>query len=182
MSIGFRKSLFGYNQDDVIEYVKKLHSSFAEKEADFKAQISDLDKKIISLTENEKRLENEKASLNAELNEFTVKQAEMERLSENIGKLYLVAQTNAKTVMTNAEESSRLTREETTKNISAIEETHFALDNLRKSINETAQNFTNEISELIKSLEEAKSRISDDAKISENKSEEFAALLEAVSK
>ncbi len=182
MSIGFRKSLLGYNPDDVIEYVRKLHASFSEKEAEFKAQISDLDEKINALTKKEITLEAEKNELNSKLTEFEGKRAEMERLSENIGKLYLVAQTNAKTIMSNAEKNSKVAYEETAKNVSAIEETHQALDSLRNSINETAQNFTNEISALMGSLEAAKAKLSDDAEINEIKAEEFSALLEAVSK
>ena len=127
MAIGFRKSLFGYNQDDVIEYIKKLHNNFKDKEQTFKDDISALEEKINALVENEEKLNQENHELNAKLDEFNAKKAEMERLSENIGKLYLVANTNAKTIMSNAEESSRLAESEINKNVSAIEETHAAL-------------------------------------------------------
>lgn len=106
----------------------------------------------------------------------------MERLSENIGKLYLVANTNAKTIMSNAEESSKLAESEINKNVSAIEETHIALNSLRDSINETAKNFNDEISALIESLENTKGKISNSTLENENASNEFAALLETVSK
>ena len=182
MAIGFRKSLFGYNQDDVIEYVKKLHNNFKEKEQTFKADINALEDKINNLLENEVKLNAEKAELTSKLNEFTAKQAEMERLSENIGKLYLVANTNAKTIMSNAEESSKLAESEINKNVSAIEETHVALNSLRDSINETAKNFNDEISALIESLENTKGKISNSTLENENASNEFAALLETVSK
>ena len=32
MAIGFRKSLFGFNCDEVLEYVQKTHKAFTEKE------------------------------------------------------------------------------------------------------------------------------------------------------
>ena len=182
MAIGFRKSLFGYNQDDVIEYVKKLHNNFKEKEQTFKADINALEDKINNLLENEVKLNAEKAELTSKLNEFTAKQAEMERLSENIGKLYLVANTNAKTIMANAEANSKLAEDEVSKNVSAIEETHTALNDLRSSINETAQSFTNEITALIESLEGAKSKISKGDNENSVASQEFASLLETVSK
>lgn len=180
MSTGFRKSLFGFNQNDVIEYVKKLHTSFSEKEADFKKQISDLDGKISSLLSQQEKLIVEKTQLNSKLEEFEAKRAEMERLSENIGKLYLVAQTNAKTIMTNAEENSKKTDEEIARNISAIEETHTALENLKKSITETAENYSKEVINLIQSLEETKDKLSADSKENEVASNQFSALLEAV--
>ena len=31
MSVGFRKSLFGFNCDDVAAYIQKMHKSFAKK-------------------------------------------------------------------------------------------------------------------------------------------------------
>ncbi len=173
MSIGFRKSLFGFNQNDVIEYVKKLHSNFSEKEAEFKNQIS-------SLKATAEKLEREKAELNCKLAEYEAKKAEMERLSENIGKLYLVAQTNAKTIMSNAEENSKIANEEIIRNVSAIEETHFALDSLRKSITETSENFTKEVSALMQSLQDTKSKISKDAEENNVAIEQFASLLKTV--
>ena len=182
MAIGFRKSLFGYNQDDVIEYIKKLHSNFKDKEQTFKDDIAALEEKVNALVENEEKLLEENRELNLKLDEFNSKKAEMERLSENIGKLYLVANTNAKTIMSNAEESSKLAETEISKNVSAIEETHIALNSLRDSITETAQSYTNEKSALIESLEATKGKISNSALENENASNEFAALLETVSK
>ena len=130
MSVGFRKSLFGYNQDDVIEYVKKLHNNFSLKEDSFKKQLADLENKINSLNKDLAVLESEKSELNAKLSEYNAKKSEMDRLSENIGKLYMVSQANAKTIMANAEENSKIANMDIEKNVSAIEETHKALEGL----------------------------------------------------
>ena len=43
MAVGFRKSLFGFNCDDVMKYIEKTHKSFAQKEATLKEQAEDLD-------------------------------------------------------------------------------------------------------------------------------------------
>lgn len=182
MSVGFRKSLFGYNQDDVIEYVKKLHNNFSLKEDSFKKQLADLENKINSLNKDLAVLENEKASLSEKLSEYNAKKSEMDRLSENIGKLYMVSQANAKTIMANAEENSKIANMEIEKNVSAIEETHKALEGLKQSINETSQNFTKEVESLMRSLEEAKEKFSADNIKNGEVSEEFTALLEVVSK
>ena len=182
MSVGFRKSLFGYNQDDVIEYVKKLHNNFSLKEETFKKQLADLESKINGLNKDLEVLENEKKELNEKLSEYNTKKAEMDRLSENIGKLYLVSKANAKTIMANAEENSRIAGMEVEKNISAIEETHKALESLKQSINETSQNFTKEVESLMHSLEEAKEKFSADNVKNDKASDEFTALLEVVSK
>ena len=182
MSVGFRKSLFGYNQDDVIEYVKKLHNNFSLKEDSFKKQLADLENKINSLNKDLAVLENEKASLSEKLSEYNAKKSEMDRLSENIGKLYMVSQANAKTIMANAEENSKIANMEIEKNVSAIEETHKALEGLKQSINETSQIFTKEVVSLMRSLEEAKEKFSADNIKNGEVSEEFTALLEVVSK
>ena len=182
MSVGFRKSLFGYNQDDVIEYVKKLHNNFSLNEDSFKKQLADLENKINSLNKDLAVLENEKASLSEKLSEYNAKKSEMDRLSENIGKLYMVSQANAKTIMANAEENSKIANMEIEKNVSAIEETHKALEGLKQSINETSQNFTKEVESLMRSLEEAKEKFSADNIKNGEVSEEFTALLEVVSK
>lgn len=182
MSVGFRKSLFGYNQDDVIEYVKKLHNNFSLKEDSFKKQLADLENKINSLNKDLEVLENEKASLSEKLSEYNAKKSEMDRLSENIGKLYMVSQANAKTIIANAEENSKIANMEIEKNVSAIEETHKALEGLKQSINETSQNFTKEVESLMRSLEEAKEKFSADNIKNGEVSEEFTALLEVVSK
>ena len=182
MSVGFRKSLFGYNQDDVIEYVKKLHNNFSLKEDSFKKQLADLENKINSLNKDLEVLESEKSELNAKLSEYNTKKSEMDRLSENIGKLYMVSQANAKTIMANAEENSKIANMEIEKNVSAIEKTHKALEGLKQSINETSQNFTKEVESLMRSLEEAKEKFSADNIKNGEVSEEFTALLEVVSK
>ncbi len=180
MSIGFRKSLLGFNQNDVIEYVKKLHDTFNNKEADLKKQISDLEGTVGSLLSQQEKLIAEKAQLNAKLQEFEAKRAEMERLSENIGKLYLVAQTNAKTIMSNAEENSQKANQEIARNVSAIETTHNALEEIKKSIIETSHNYSQEVAALVTSLEETKEKLSCDAKQNEEASQQFTTLLETV--
>lgn len=182
MAIGFRKSLFGFNCDDVINYVKRLHSNFTEKENGFKKEIESLNEKIENISLEMKKLAEEKAAAEAELKEYDLKKAEMERLSENIGKLYLVAQTNAKTIMNNAEENSRITNDEVAKNIVAIDETHEALEALRRNINETSENFNREVETLIESLSETKEKICADCETEIQAKNEFAKLYEQLTK
>ena len=51
MAIGFRKSLFGFNCDDVLEYVQKTHKAFTEKEIVLNEKIEDLKKENSSANE-----------------------------------------------------------------------------------------------------------------------------------
>lgn len=182
MAIGFRKSLFGFNCDDVINYVKKLYASFTEKEERFKKDLDALQSEIDKLGEEQKALQEEKAQLAQKIAEYEAKSAEMERLSENIGKLYLVAQSNAKTIMSNAEENSRIAATEIDKNISAIDETHSALDALRAHITETSESFNLEVEALMSSLSATKEKIVSDTTADEKAKNEFAAMFEALTK
>ena len=180
MAIGFRKSLFGFNCDDVVNYVKKLHNNFTEKEKDFKKQLDNLQGKIDELNAEHQVLQAEKLQLAEKIAEYEAKKAEMERLSENIGKLYLVAQSNAKTIMNNAEENSRIAATEIDKNICAIDETHAALDALRAQINETSRSFTEEVTALMNSLNSTKEKIASDSEADEKAKSEFATMFEAL--
>lgn len=182
MAIGFRKSLFGFNCDDVINYVKKLHNNFAQKENELKKSIENLSAKIDKLAIERENMLNEKAVLERKVAEYNAKSAEMERLSENIGKLYLVAQTNAKSIMNNAEENSRIANAEISKNITTIDETHEALRALRASITETSENFTREIDTLMESLGTAKEKITADNEADTKAKAEFSSVFEALKK
>lgn len=181
MSVGFRKSMFGFNREDVLAYINKLHNNFSKKEDALKEEIKKHDDLISELEAKQKALQEEKAILEQKVDEYNKKSAEMERLSENIGKLYMVAQSNAKTIMDNAEENSRISNAEIEKNVYAIEQTQSALDELRLAINKTAENFTTELNGLMNSLTQAKAKITDSSVQDEEASSVFSTLLDSMS-
>ena len=108
MSVGFRKSLFGFNCDDVIEYIEQSHKNFSEKENQLNQKIDTLDNTIETINAQLEDVKSAKTAVEAQLKEYTDKYDEIERLSQNIGKLYLVAQANAKSVMQNSAENPHL--------------------------------------------------------------------------
>ena len=120
MSVGFRKSLFGFNCDDVIEYVQNTHKKFSDKENALNDKIACLDKTIATINAQLEDVKAAKAAVEAQLKEYTDKYDEIERLSQNIGKLYLVAQANAKSIMQNSAENRDIANREVEKNL------HFA--------------------------------------------------------
>ena len=91
--------------------------------------------------------------------EFTEKYDEIERLSENIGKLYLVAQANAQAIIENSENSARISNEEVTKNLYTIDEAHKSLQELRLNITRTSEEFVTEVDKLIGSLNDTREQI-----------------------
>lgn len=159
MSVGFRKSLFGFNCDDVVEYVEKTHKAYTEKEIELKEQIEDLKSENIAAKEQLSLLTAEKALVEARLKEFTDKYDEIERLSKNIGKLYLVAKSNAETIMKEAQSGADAARKEAEKNITSIMSAHESLKSVKSDIANTSAKFVKDIDELGKSLYEVREKI-----------------------
>ena len=108
MSAGFRKSLFGFNCEDVMEYIEKSQKSFVEREKDLSEQVEKLSADLELSNDNYRKLNEEKETISKKLEEFNEKYEEIGRLSENIGKLYLVAQANARAIMANSEKNAGL--------------------------------------------------------------------------
>ena len=160
MAVGFRKSLFGFNCDDVISYIEKSQKSFAEKEKELSEQADRLSKELDLSNENYTKLNAEKELIAEKLAEFNEKYEEIERLSDNIGKLYLVAQANAQAIMANSEKNAKLAAKEVEKNICTIDEAHDSLDELKKSIIKTSNDFVSEVDALLASLNDTREQIS----------------------
>lgn len=160
MSVGFRKSLFGFNSQDVIEYIDKTHKNFSKREDSLNSKIEELKLLLETSKAEQEKLEAEKSELDLKLQSFEEKYEEIERLSENIGKLYLVAQSNAQAIIKNAEDEARIAEEEAQRNISSIDEAHEALASLRAEILNTSNQFSSKVDSLISSLCDAREKIS----------------------
>lgn len=180
MAAGFRKSLFGFNTEDVLEYINKTHRNFSKKETEFNDKIADLEKEITLSKQNFENLAKEKAALEIELAAFRSKQDEIRLISENIGKLYLVAQANAKAVMNSSVENAELVNKETQKNMEVLSEAHLSLDSLQEEIKQTTESFVTQMEELLASLNNTKNQISENRKVSNDAENEFAEVYTAI--
>lgn len=156
---GFRRSLFGFNTDDVLEYIEKTHKSFSKKQEALNEKADSLANELQLSKEQYENLMAEKAIVDEKLEAFNQKYEEIERLSENIGKLYLVAQANAQAIMKNSESSLNISNQEVEKNLNSIDEAHASLDEIRANIVKTSEDFVSELDELINSLVETKEKI-----------------------
>ena len=67
MSIGFRKSLFGFNCDDVMSYIENAHKQFAEKETLLNEKIADLDNTLSDVNAQLENIKAAKANVEAQL-------------------------------------------------------------------------------------------------------------------
>ncbi len=182
MAVGFKKSLFGFNCDDVMKYIERSQKSFAEKEKDLTNQVEELSKSLDLSNENYRKLNDEKELIAKKLADFSEKYEEIERLSENIGKLYLVAQANAQAIMANSEENANLANSEVEKNLSAINDAHESLDSLRKSVIQTSNEFLGEIDGLISSLNETKETIAANIASDEEHKNQFNEVFRTLTK
>lgn len=176
MSIGFRKSLFGFNCDDVISYIEGSQKSRAESENALNQKIDTLNSNIADLQKNISAVSAERDEIAAKLQEFNEKYEEIDRLAQNIGKLYLVAQSNAQAIMSNTAESSSLAAAEIEKNMTAITETQDALGDIRREMQEINDAFSAKLEALMSSLNETREHISANTLESEQHSEQYAAV------
>jgi len=169
MAIGFRKSLFGFNSDDVISYIERTHKSYAEKEAVLKVKIKELDNSLATANDELEAIKQAKEKIEEELKVYTDKYVEIERLSQNIGKLYLVAQANANSIMQASQESSELSRKEVVRNLTSIEDAHGSLNELKTEILRTSAGFAAKVEVLMSELEATREKINQNiSTISEN--------------
>ncbi len=178
MAIGFRKRLFGFSPEDVVEYIEKSQKRFFEKERELAKENEELN---AALKENENRYNavcGERDSLAGKLDEFSEKYEEIERLSESIGKLYLVAQTNARALVENSEKNAGIAENEVRKNIAAIDGTHTSLNELKNSIISTSDEFIKEIDGLIESLSATKEQLEANTALCDGIRENLAEVLE----
>ncbi len=180
MSIGFKKSLFGFSCADVTEYIEKTHKAFVQKEKKLNNRVEELLGELDSVNEANKKLEAEKQELDRKLNEFNQKYEEIERLSENIGKLYLVAQTNAQAIISNSEESARLSNEEVSRNLYTIDEAHSSLEELRQHIAKTSDDFIQEVDRMMSSLNTTREQIAQNTEKADAAKKDFTEVFENI--
>ena len=173
MAGGFKKSLFGFNCSDVMEYIERSQKTFTSKENELTEQIKKLSDELELSNENYLKLNAEKNEIAEKLADFSEKYEEIERLSENIGKLYLVAQANARAIMENSEKSAAKAMEEVNKNLSLINDTHESLDELKKNIIKTSDDFVAEVDGLIASLNNTKAEVEANAALEKQAKEQF---------
>ncbi len=182
MSVGFRKSLFGFNCDDVIEYIEQSHKKFSEKEAALNQKIDSLDNTIADVNAKLDDVKVAKAAVEAQLKEYTDKYDEIERLSQNIGKLYLVAQANAKSIMQNSADNRDIANREVEKNLHSIDSAHEQLASLKAEIMQTSSDFVSKVDTLVTSLTTAREQISQKNTDNRELAEQFENLFADINK
>ena len=167
--VGFRRELLGFNREDVIEYIKKMQKVSSSKETELVDTIDKLNLRNAELIDELKRIPELEASL--KLSEATVqklsleaaelrnKQAEVEKISQDIAKMYLVAKSNAEAIQQSTKESSELAFYEINRTMSVLEEMQSKLFGIKSEISEASERYTKDLESITESFDSAKRTI-----------------------
>ena len=173
MALGFRKSLFGYNQEDVAEFINRQSVKHTEIQTELNAKIKENEKQIASVKEALNFANEENSRISSELSFYKEKYEEVKTLSDNIGKLYLVAQTNAKAIMNAANEAKDATDNEIKQNITAIDAANEELNELKLKIEKLCESFSNDVDRINETLASTKAIIEKSASKQEENTTNF---------
>lgn len=186
MSVVFRKSMFGFNKDDVLNYINELFGKINAIEADFNEKNDKQKKEIIELSEslnnanqNIAKLMVENDSLLEEVQKLRSEKEKIERLSDVIGKLYLVSKLNAETITRSAKETKKKLDAEIESELKIVEEAEKRLSELKDEITLSSSEYTDKLGSITDSLNQTKQIIKKNDKQSFKSEVELNNLLEA---
>ena len=155
MSIEFRNSLLGFNKDDVLNYVhmkdcelKNLSNNLNAKIDELQKELEALKKEHLSTLGTVGNLTRENDELKSKVDEYDKKAEELEVMSANIGKLYLVSKASAKTIVAKSEESSSAIALHNEKQLENIEGTQASLKDIADSILSASKTFVSKLDDL----------------------------------
>lgn len=187
--INLRNSLFGYNKEDVYNYIKALNDKAEASKCELNDKIKELEAKV-SEKSNElfvseqkcNALCTENASLLAELEDFKNREAAITQLSESIGRLYIVAQANAKIISNSAKENAELVNSEADSHLDVVNSAHDELQEIKNDISDMTKRFIEEIERLSSELESTKQALSENKKLIKQAEINTEAMLSTVEK
>lgn len=173
MSLGFKKNLFGYNCEEVLTYINKSNSDNQKIQKNLNDIITENKVQIASLLSE---LEETKKNLDFYMSKYD----EIKSIGDNIGKLYLVAQSNAKSIMADANTVKENAVKESYNNITAIESANAKLVEIKEKMNILTNDFNNQVAALTESLNNAKAIIDNANNSAEEINNEFNAVYDSV--
>ena len=168
MSKGFRKSLFGFNTDDVLAYI-----AAADKLA--QTNISKLEAEKNALKKDNEALDNEIQALKAKVQEFENQKEQLRIMTENIARIYLSAKTTSKLMVDNANKSRMLIERATETKYMQAE--MYAMEEMKEEISALAEKYCSDIENLVASLEQIRDSIDTNNREIQTSHENFSSLV-----
>ncbi len=186
MSVVFRKSMFGFNKDDVLGYINELYGKinaleeeFNKKSAEQKNEITELSSSLVNANQNIKDLMSENDKLNSEVTKLRAEKEKIDRLSDVIGKLYLVSKLNAETITRSAKETKRKLDNEIESQLKIVEEAEKRLTELKDEVALSSVEYSEKIAGITASLSETKEIIKKNDNVAYKSEVELNELLTA---
>ncbi len=166
MKIGFKKSLFGFNCNEVIDYIKSSNQRFNDEKEKYQIAIDSLNKKIKS---NEESIE----FLSAQLETYIEKEAQINELAQKMSELYLTSKITAEEVLKNAEANKNQVNELVNMNLVSVSNANKELENIESELDNSVAEFNSLVRELKLNLENTKQDLAKRNKEIESFEEEF---------
>ncbi len=142
---GFRRSLMGFNRDDVLQYISNEDKKNTKKINSLNAEIADLKNKI--------------SSLNSQLEIYKDKEEEINRLADSIGALYIIAKNNAEIILENAKQSKLAASEEINKNLELLNSAQENYEEIKQTVLRLTNAFSQSVDNAITSLKDTENII-----------------------
>lgn len=180
MAIKFRNSLFGFNKDDVLEYVvatKGTENTLKTKLEKLENELDNANKANSELTAENASLSSTISVMSAELEDYHKREEQLTKLSESIGKMYLVSQSNARTVLNSVNDSVKKAEEVITAKIDAANKAEEEFTAIRQILNEKTESFNNEVLELQDKLYRTKVSLKENAETAKESTENIEELV-----
>ncbi len=176
MSVKFRNSLFGFNKEDVYSYVsaaKETEYKYENKIRDLKEEVGKLNSSIEILNKTVTSLSTDLANANAKVLEFEAREEALTRLSESIGRLYLVAQTNAKAIAEASKSNIEASENAVAVNMAAADLAENDFDEIETKLNEQVDAFNKQITELKEALSITREKLQENRETIKNSQSEL---------
>ena len=161
---GFRRSLMGFNRDDVLQYISNEDKKNTKKINSLNAEIVDLKNKI--------------SSLNSQLEIYKDKEEEINRLADSIGALYIIAKNNAEIILENAKQSKLAASEEINKNLELLNSAQENYVEIKQTVLSLTNAFSQSVNNAIASLKDTENIIEEKM----NKADEVEKIFESTLK
>ena len=188
MAVQFRSGFFGFNRDDVLEYVHKKDAESKAMSASYKERIAALEAELAALkaefgeaVKNNAELTAENAEMAKELAELRAKAEEVEVLARKIGRLYLVSKSSAKSIVSKAEENAAAITDQANVHLENIESAEESLHELARRIVSASDSYVSELNSISAAFDEVKVKISERDAERIRISEEFSEIYEKLS-
>lgn len=170
MNKGFRKSLFGFNTDDVLAYIAATDKVAKDK-------IDALKKQVDELNALNDKLSIDNEALSKKAAEYDSKKDQIKLMSDNIARIYVTAKTTSKILIDNANESRLLIEQANKQRLEALDDTQLSMEDVKEKLSSAAASYSKELTELCENIENIKSRIDSNEKENINANSEFEKLI-----